>query len=56
MEKLLTVKEAQIILQRSRVSLWRDRKEGRIQFVKIGGSIRIPEATIYRLVNSKDGR
>ncbi len=50
---LLTLKEACAIALRSRVSLYRDRKEGRLTFTKVGGSTRIRMGDLRALIGSK---
>ena len=48
--KLVTVKDAAVILDRSLASLWRDMKLGRLEVVRICGSTRITVASIDRLI------
>ena len=44
--KLLTDKEVQQILGVSDVTLWRERKMGRLGFVRVGGAVRYTQSQI----------
>lgn len=50
MERMFTVKEAMEILNLSKSTIYRLVENGTIKAVKIGGSIRIPQAELRRFI------
>ena len=49
-DQLVTLHAAERLLSRSRVSLYRDARAGRIQFVKVGKSTRIRVGELRRII------
>lgn len=49
-DQLLSLAAAERLLSRSRVSLYRDARAGRIQFVKVGKSTRIRVGELRRII------
>ena len=51
MERLLKVKEAALILNVDRRTIWKWIKEGRIKAIRLpSGSYRIPESEVIRII------
>lgn len=49
---LIDLASAGIIARRSRASLYRDNKAGRLEFKKVGNSTRIPVGSLRKLIGA----